>query len=156
MNFDIGPWVNWDSLYIAYLPKIIDTKNTLEFYFLLMEYCAHLHDGHTGIIFPKELQNFIKGRIPIQTRFIEDKIVVTKVYKESLRNEGVLPGLEVVEIDGLLSNKYAEKFTAQALQRAWEAFLKYWYSEGKDKEKKLIEEMNNEDNQKNTLVTAEE
>ena len=110
VNFDIGPWVNWDSLYMAYLPKISDTENTLEFYFLLMEFCAHLHDGHTGIIFPKELQKFIKGRIPIQTRYIEDKIIVTKVYNESLRNEGVLPGLELVKIDGLPSNKYAEKF----------------------------------------------
>ncbi len=110
VNFDIGPWINWDSLYIAYLPKIHDTKNTLEFYFLLMEFCAHLHDGHTGIIFPEELQKFIKGRIPIQTRFIEDKIIVTKVYNESLRNECIQPGLEIVEIDGLPSNRYAEKF----------------------------------------------
>jgi carboxyl-terminal processing protease len=41
--------VNWDSTYRAYIPKVIATKNTWEYYMLMQRFCALLKDGHTGV-----------------------------------------------------------------------------------------------------------
>src|SRR6218665_1771244 len=55
VNFDLVPNVNLDSLYFAYLPKVRQTKSTLEYYWVMQELTAQLKDGHTNINVPAEL-----------------------------------------------------------------------------------------------------
>ena len=44
--------INWDSTYRAYIPKVLATKNTWEYYRLMQQFCALLKDGHTDLGFP--------------------------------------------------------------------------------------------------------
>src|ERR1700744_5371877 len=47
--------VNWDSTYRAYIPKVLATKNTWQYYLLMEKFCALLKDGHTDVGFPIQL-----------------------------------------------------------------------------------------------------
>lgn len=110
INFDLVPEINIDSLYLAYLPKIQETRNTYEYYLALQEFCVHFQDGHTEVIFPKELNHHLKGRVPIQTRLVENKLIITKLYDESLSAKGLKPGIEITHIDNLETQTYVKKF----------------------------------------------
>jgi len=110
INFDHVPEINIDSLYLAYLPKIKETGNTNEYYQVLQEFCVHLQDGHTEIQFPEELRNLHNGKVPIQTRLVENKVIITNIYDEALLAEGLKPGIEITHIDNLETRKYVEKY----------------------------------------------
>lgn len=112
VNFDLIPGLNWDATYMEFLPKIKQTKSTLEYYRLLQEMCARLKDGHTNVRFPKELSAAIFSRPLIRTRLVEDKVLIIRVFDESLRQKGIEVGEEIVEIDGLPVREYAAKFVA--------------------------------------------
>lgn len=111
-NFDLVPGLDWDSLYLACLPRVRQTKSTLEYYKILMELCARLKDGHTNVYVPDKLMSEVYSRPPIRTALIEDKVIVTKVASQTLTNEGIKPGLEVVAIDNIPVKKYAEEYVA--------------------------------------------
>ncbi len=109
VNFDLVPDVNWDALYLSYLPKVRQTKTTLEYYKVLMEFCAKLHDGHTNIHAPAELSDELYARPLLRTGLFEDKVLITDVLDDSLRQNGIEKGLEITEINGTAVKKYAEE-----------------------------------------------
>ncbi|MBW1679532.1 MAG: hypothetical protein JRJ08_05245 [Deltaproteobacteria bacterium] len=110
INFDLVPDINLDNLYLAYLPKVRETASTLEYYKLLQKFCVFFKDGHTGVNFPKELRSQTSGRVPIQTRLVEDRVIITKVYDEELIQKGIAPGVEIIHVDGHDAKIYADKF----------------------------------------------
>jgi len=112
VHFDHVPDLDWDKLYLATLPRVRETKSTLEYYQVLMEMCAQLKDGHTNVYPPKELQHEVYARPPVRTALIEDKVLIVEVRSASLREKGIRPGLEIVKIDGLPTREYAEKRVA--------------------------------------------
>jgi C-terminal processing protease CtpA/Prc len=105
--FDRVPNLNWDSLYMAFLPKVRQTQSTLEYYRTLQEMVAYLKDGHTGVNWPPALYDQVYGRPPIQTRPIEDRVLITKVSDDSLLQTGIRPGLEILSIDSVPVKDYA-------------------------------------------------
>jgi len=111
-NFDLVPELDWDNLYLSYLPKVRQTKSTLEYYRLLVELCALLKDGHTNVYPPEALANELDARPPLRTALIERSVFVTEVWSDSLRRAGLHPGLEVVAIDGVPVHQYAERYIA--------------------------------------------
>jgi carboxyl-terminal processing protease len=108
VNFDLVPNVNIDSLYFEYLPKVKNTKSTLEYYKMLMEMCARLKDGHTNIIAPKELVEDVYARPLIRTRLIEDKVLILQSDPE-MQNKGLKVGMEVLTINNMPVKEYAAK-----------------------------------------------
>jgi carboxyl-terminal processing protease len=106
-NFDLVPGLNWDALYLEYLPRVRATKTTLEYYRVLTELCARLKDGHTNVIPPAELSDELYASPDIVTRLVEDKVLVVVVLDERLPQEGIKVGVEVVEIDGVPVKLYA-------------------------------------------------
>jgi C-terminal processing protease CtpA/Prc len=108
-NFDLVANLNWDALYLAYLTKIRQTKSTAEYYRLLMEMCAQLKDGHTNVLPPQELVDEIAARPLIRSRLIEGRVILTKVFDEALQKDGILPGLEVLEVNGVPVKQYSEQ-----------------------------------------------
>jgi C-terminal processing protease CtpA/Prc len=110
--FDLVPDLDWDALYLAYLPRVRQTPSTLEYYRLLAEMAARLRDGHTGVYVPKELYDEVYARPAFSTLLVEDRVLVTRVYDDALRRGGVVPGAEVVEIDGVAVKRYAEERVA--------------------------------------------
>jgi C-terminal processing protease CtpA/Prc len=50
--FDQIPDLDWDSAYQEFIPRVIATESTYDYYRELQRFCALLTDGHTTIYFP--------------------------------------------------------------------------------------------------------
>jgi carboxyl-terminal processing protease len=109
INFPSVPALDWDKTYLEFIPKVLATKSTLEYYKVLTAFCAKLKDGHTNIYEPDELDDELYGRPAIATRLIEDKVIITRIFDEKLKAEGIQIGQEVLEIDNIPVKKYAEE-----------------------------------------------
>jgi C-terminal processing protease CtpA/Prc len=109
VNFDLVPDVDWDALYLEHLPRVRRTKSTLEYYRLLMSLCARLKDAHTNVYPPKELWDACYARPRIVPRLVEGKVLVLRVEDDQLLRDGIKPGMEVLEINGLPVRDYARQ-----------------------------------------------
>lgn len=109
--FDQVPDTDWDQLYIEYIPKVCATSNTVEYYQVIQQFCAQLHDGHTSI-WPadKALADLVYRRPALLTKLVEDKVLIDEVFSDSLLQLGIRPGVEVVRIDGLPVHEYAGQY----------------------------------------------
>lgn len=109
-NFDLVPKLNWDSLYLAYLPKVQQTQTSLEYYYQLAEMCAKLKDSHTNILPPQELMDSVYGNVPLTTKLIEGKVLVEEVKDTTLAIHGLRKGQEVISVNGLPVKEYAAQY----------------------------------------------
>lgn len=129
--FDRVPDVNWDSLYFAYLPRVRATESTWDYYQTLQELCARLKDGHTNVWPPFALWEKF-GNPPLRARLIDNTVVVVDVFDDTLKNLGVVQGVEILEVDGMPVRQYAEQRVApfqcasteqDLLERTYYSFL---------------------------------
>jgi C-terminal processing protease CtpA/Prc len=105
-NFDLVPDLRWDQVYLDYLPRVRQTRSTYEYFRLLQEVVAKLHDGHTNVFRPAELTPQF-ARPPIQTQLIENRVLITGA-NEQAKQAGVTIGAEILEVDGVPVKAYAE------------------------------------------------
>lgn len=108
VNFDHLD-IDWNQTYLDYIPKVQATKSTAEYYKVLINFYAQLKDGHTNVYVPDSLSGEFYSRPPFRTELIEGRVFVVKVLSDSLYKLGIVPGLEVVRIDGQPVIDYAEK-----------------------------------------------
>lgn len=108
-NFDLVPNLDWDALYMQYIPQVQQAKTTIEYYRVLSEMCAQLHDGHTNVYPPRELFDKVFARPALRTRKVEGRVMITKVSDPKLEAQGVVPGLEILAIDRVPVMQYAEE-----------------------------------------------
>ena len=109
--FDHVPTLDWDKLYLDYLPKIRATRSTVEYLYVLKSFCSQLHDGHTDVwASDAKLADSVSRRPPIRMVLVEDKVLVQDVMQDSLERSGIRPMLEVVSIDGLPVKDYADRY----------------------------------------------
>ncbi|MCX6560377.1 MAG: S41 family peptidase [Candidatus Aminicenantes bacterium] len=102
--------LDWDALYIRFIPRVRAARSTAEYYQVLRELCAKLQDGHTYIIMPLEYSKTRAGWMGLRTRFIEGRVLVDRVYDPEIGKMGIARGMEIVKIDGLPVRSYAEKY----------------------------------------------
>ena len=98
---------DWDSLYQATIPVVLATKNDFEYYRELQRFVATLRDGHTRVSWNRRdlWDNWVT--IPIITRLIDGKMIVTEVLNDELRQlRGLKRGLEIVKINGTDVHEY--------------------------------------------------
>ncbi len=100
--------LNWDSLYIAYIPLVEQTTSTAAYYRLLTKLCALLQDGHTNVNPPSEIWNEQFAVPPISTWIVNDTVVVLWAA-DSLKSRGIDRGVRIMAIDGLPVHEYAER-----------------------------------------------
>lgn len=103
---------SWDSLYKKTLIDVIDTKNDYAYYRILDKFCAFLKDGHTNILYPKELIQHIMindfGEYRISLSNIEGKAIVTRI---NLSKKDEIPiGSEVISVNGKKTKNYIDEF----------------------------------------------
>lgn len=127
INFQLVPDLDWDKTYLEFLPKVLATESTLEYYRVLQMFCAKLKDGHTNIFMPNELGDEVLRRPAIVTQLVEKKVIIIRLLDEKLKNEGLAIGQEIVEIDGVPVKKYAEEkvlpFISESTPQAFESRL---------------------------------
>ena len=96
--------LDWDNAYSEALLRVINTKDTREYYLELMRFAALLRDGHTGVWLPNELQ--IKyGELPFRANYVDGKHVITNTdvnFKDAHYSE-------ILEINGLPTQQYIEE-----------------------------------------------
>ena len=102
------PKMDWDRLYLEYLPQVKAAQTTADYYRVMMRFAATLRDGHTGVWPPKELSDTFNSDPPLDTQLIEDKVLVTEVSDPALAAQGIRIGAEIVSIDGQPVRRYAE------------------------------------------------
>ncbi len=104
--FDQVPDLDWDAAAQAFIPKIIASKNKEEYYNLLREFVARLKDGHTVVLPPR----VVKGEAyipPIELDMVEEKVIITRVGNaKEIKDQNIVPGLELVKIDDIPVLKY--------------------------------------------------
>jgi len=110
--FDHVPALDWDSLYVAFIPKAKEAKSTLEYYRVLENMCSQLRDSHTGVNVPGALFTEMYSRPPIETRYVEGTVLITEVLDQSLEKQDIRRGLEIVRVDGIPVRQYAEERVA--------------------------------------------
>ena len=108
INFDLVPDLDWDSLYVATLPRAAAAPTTEAYYRVLTETVARLQDGHSNVFPPNAIADRFYSRPAFRTRLVGDAVAVTAVYDDALRAEGIEPGVELVAIDGEPVRAYAE------------------------------------------------
>jgi C-terminal processing protease CtpA/Prc len=91
----------WDSLYLQFIPRVIEAENDYEYYLELMRFGAHLRDGHSGVFWPRAFNEAI-GYPPFEIRKIEGRPVIFRLLHQDdeLTHKDIRPGLEIIQIDG--------------------------------------------------------
>ncbi len=102
--------LDWDARYIEFIPRVRAARSTAEYYQVLQELCAKLQDGHSTIIMPDAYWKTRIGRVGLQLRLIEGRVLVNRVWDPELGKQGITRGMEIVKIDGLPTRSYAEKY----------------------------------------------
>ena len=104
--------LDWDAVFLRYLPKVRAAKNTADYYKVLMEMCALLQDGHTNVVAPAAVFNDVWGMVPLRAALMEDKVIITEVLDPTLRERGILPGHQILSADGQDIKTYVRKEVA--------------------------------------------
>ena len=109
--FDHIPAVDWDQVYLRYLARVQATASTLAYFRVLQKFYAQLHDGHTGVwAIDGPLADSVYGRPPFSSQLVAGRVLVQSVRHDSLQRTGIVPGLEIIRIDGLPVVAYAERY----------------------------------------------
>lgn len=109
------PELDWDRTAQEFIPRVIEAENTEEYYHLLMELVALLKDSHTVVVPP--WGHFKPGHdMPaFEIQIIDDRFFVARVgTSDELDQKGIVPGLEIVEING--GTPIAEYFEREVLK----------------------------------------
>jgi C-terminal processing protease CtpA/Prc len=108
-NFVKVPYLNWDSVYKAFLPKMLATKNIKESYRVLQQMNQLLRDGHSRIIEP--LYYFLKenDKLPFICGNIDNKVVVIKNLSNDTAYQSVTPGTIITAIDIITIQQYIKE-----------------------------------------------
>jgi carboxyl-terminal processing protease len=101
--FDQVPGLDWDGAYREFIPQVLATTSTLEYYQVLQRFSALLEDGHTDVAMPKALRGFWDTPGLAVTE-VDRRAIVTNVTEE-LRGRVAL-GSEIVAVDGLGTKEY--------------------------------------------------
>jgi carboxyl-terminal processing protease len=92
--------LNWDSVYAAYIPKVLAAPHTVAYYDSLMRFSALLQDGHTNVYYPPEIQQrrlyFTSPRVDLVD--VDGRVIVTNVAAELA--DSVPIGAEIVAVEG--------------------------------------------------------
>lgn len=97
---------DWDSLYRSTIDRVSLAADRYEYYKILRQMVAGLRDAHTSVTLPVDLRRTHERNVPVRTRLIEDRVIVTEVLSDSLAARGFRPGLEILAIDGVEVHEY--------------------------------------------------
>jgi carboxyl-terminal processing protease len=88
---------DWDYAFREFIPKVLATNSTWEYYLVLKAFCALLQDGHTDVHFPDNLFSAI-FYTPLRFGYIGGSYYVSNVAIED--SSRIKPGYMLTGIDG--------------------------------------------------------
>lgn len=111
-GFDTAPGLDLDSLYLAYIPLVMEMEDTYGFYRLLERFVAAVGDAHTNVYFPEELASRRYARPPMMAFPVEGRPIVQWIWSPTLERLGVRRGQEIVSVDGVAVDEYVAERVA--------------------------------------------
>lgn len=97
--FDQVPNLDFDSAYREYIPRVLATENTYEYYRELMKFNALLQDGHTNIYLPEGLSAQYEDWPAVYMTEANQEAIVSKV-DVALQAEIPL-GSSIISVEGV-------------------------------------------------------
>jgi len=101
--------LDWDSLYKATIPQVIAAKETKAYYDVLRHFTAQLQDGHTSVWYPNSFYKNEFTYAPLATDLVQGKVFITDLWNDTLVQQGLEKGLEVLKVNGWEVHEYARK-----------------------------------------------
>jgi carboxyl-terminal processing protease len=99
--------INWDSTYQAYIPQVLATRNTWDYYRVMQRFCALLKDGHTNVFMPSGKLMKASLYYPLVFSWIDGKVIVINVPK---KDSLLVPvGAEVVAVNNTPILEYLQR-----------------------------------------------
>jgi len=134
--------VNWDSAYQAFIPKVLNTKNTWNYYKELQQFCALLKDGHTDVWIPRQLR---KNQVYIRIFFknINQRFYVSDIFNGYA--DKIPIGSELVKINEQPAKAYLQEtitplISASTQHELWNEAIRGWYQNLTDTTQTLLME----------------
>jgi len=104
---------NWADKLGSFIPVFVEAKSKQDYLITALKLISSIHDTHANITSGHlELEQY-RGRfgVPIQAKFIEEKLVVTGYYADTLDVKNHFKAGDVINrIDGVPVQKLIEKF----------------------------------------------
>jgi carboxyl-terminal processing protease len=110
--FDRVPDLDWDRAYVDAIPRVMITEGTEAYYRELMRFVALLRDSHCNVYPPNELAERFYSRPGVRTAKVEGRVIVMEVTDGELSQQGLCAGDEVLTIDGVDIENYAQERVA--------------------------------------------
>ena len=120
--FDQVPELDFDNAYREFIPKVLATENTFEYYRELMKFSALLHDGHTNIYLPKGLSDRYVDWPAIQATEANHQAVITEIDKRLLTDiplGSTIISVEGVDLDTYLKTNIMPYLSSSTEQALW-------------------------------------
>lgn len=116
----------WDSTYRAMIRTVQETPNDYAYYRELQRFCALLNDGHTDVYMPQaissQLMTTMFGEYRLFLENIDGKAVVVRV--NASKQQEIPPGTEVIEVNGLPTDTYIDRYVAPYLSSSTDYILR--------------------------------
>ena len=105
---------NWDSVLVDYIPKIVQSRDSLNYYKTLLQLCKALNDGHSQLTLPNQiiLSDLIFGfyTVPFYCEIVNEKVVIRKISSDSIAKVlDIRRGDIILKMDGEDVNQIIRK-----------------------------------------------
>lgn len=102
--FDQVPSLDFDSAYKDFIPRVLSTKSTYDYYTELKRFIALLKDGHTNVYLPEWLSSQYLDWPAVKITEAAQQAVITKVESDLLND--IPLGSTIIAVDGLDLESY--------------------------------------------------
>jgi C-terminal processing protease CtpA/Prc len=102
---------DWNTILPQFIPQIVNAHDQTDYILTLSQLIAHIHDGHAFIQSAALEQYQGKYRLPVAAHFVEDKLVVTGYYKDTLEAKRLFKvGDVITAINGVKVNELMRRY----------------------------------------------